>query len=386
MRVAAGTAAEVDRPMPEVGARAELVFANARIVRPDEIIRGSLHVIDGMIVDIGPAATNVPSAIDLGGEYLLPGLIDVHTDNIEKHIIPRPGVLWDGMSAAAAHDMVLASAGITTVFDSLCVGTLGKPDRRHALPAAIEGLQRAERHGLLRTNHFLHLRCDVTEPGLAADLAPYLENPALRFVTVLEDSAARDPEHFRFTLKKRGMTESDVADTPAETSERRRWLAAECRRRGIPWGNHDDTKAWHVAEGVELGMRIAEFPLTREAVEAAHKAGMAIIGGAPNVVAGRSHTKFLSMRELVSQERVTALCSDYVPASLLHAVLRLTRDPIGLPLSRAVKLVSQAPAELFGLSDRGTIDVGRRADLIHVAFDDRAPILRASWHCGQRIV
>jgi alpha-D-ribose 1-methylphosphonate 5-triphosphate diphosphatase len=365
-----------------------VVLTNARIVRADEVVHGSLRVVDGLIDDIGSGGSSAAGAIDLDGDFLLPGLIDVHTDNLEKHAIPRPGVFWDGMSAAVAHDHLIVGAGITTVFDSLCVGAIGKPDRVTALPTMISGLKQAEAHGLLRATHLLHLRCDVTEPTLPRDLEPCIDDPALAFVTMLEDSLRRDAARYRSVSKRRGI-DVDKVPEPQGIPERRRWLASACRERGIAWGNHDDTMAWHIDEGAALGMQITEFPVTLEAAKAAAEIGMPIIGGAPNLVLGRSHAGGLSMRELIEQRLLDMLCSDYIPASLLHAVFTLAQGQIGLSLPQATALVSSKPAEVFGLADRGAIEIGLRADMIRVAppaTPAGAPMLRASWHRGIRVL
>jgi alpha-D-ribose 1-methylphosphonate 5-triphosphate diphosphatase len=369
----------------DLDAATEQAFCNARIVTPDEDFLGSLRVSRGVIDRIDRGASGIAGAVDLGGDYLLPGLIDVHTDNLEKHTVPRPGVFWDGLSAAVAHDSLIAAAGITTVFDSLCVGAVGKPDRRKALPIMIDGLDRAAAAGALRVAHLLHLRCDVTEPDLERHLAPYMAHPRLALITMLEDSVRRDIARFESILKRRGP-EADTGMAPERILAQRQWLAAECSRRNIIWGNHDDTQAWHIDEGRALGMRLAEFPVALDAARAAHAAGMPIVGGAPNVVAGKSHAGGLSMRDLVTEGIVDVLCSDYIPASLLHSVFLLTRDPIGMPLAAAVALATRNPAQQFGLADRGAIEIGRRADLVQARVCDVTPVVRAVWRDGARIV
>jgi alpha-D-ribose 1-methylphosphonate 5-triphosphate diphosphatase len=360
------------------------ILSDAQLVMPEEIVRGHVLIAGERIgrIDTGPTASQ--DAINLGGDYLLPGLIDVHTDNLEKHAIPRPGVFWEKLTAAVAHDSLMVSAGITTVFDSLCVGALGKPERRRALPLMVSGLADAEKFGLLKADHFLHLRCDVTEPDLRHEISPYLDSPSLKLVTMLEDSTRRDAERFRSVRKRRGI--SDDGEIDAERiKDNRRWLAGCCAERQIVWGNHDDTRAWHIAEGQTLGMRIAEFPVTLEAAEAARSAGMVIVGGAPNVVAGQSHAGGLSMRGLAQCGAVHMLCSDYVPVSLLQAIFALTHDPIGLTLAAAAALVSRAPAALFGLNDRGSIAAGKRADLIQVSVTGGVPVVRRVWRGGRRV-
>jgi alpha-D-ribose 1-methylphosphonate 5-triphosphate diphosphatase len=382
--------AVTDDPLPRAVANideppSEVLLAHAKIVTGDEIVHGNVQVVNGLIAGIDTASTSLRGAVDLQGDFLLPGLIDVHTDNLEKHAIPRPGVFWEKLSAAIAHDNTIIGAGITTVFDSLCVGALGKPDRRRALPLMVSGLAAANELGLLRAEHLLHLRCDVTEPNLRGELTPYLHDPSLKFITMLEDSSRRDPAHFKTTLKRRGLG-ADAEPPASVIAGNREWLAHCCRQRNIVWGNHDDTKDWHIAEGRDLGMLVAEFPVTREAARAARDAGMIIVGGAPNLVAGRSHAGGLSMRELASERMLNILCSDYVPASLLQAAFVLARDPIGMPLAAAVGLVSRAPAELFGLTDRGSIAIGNRADFIHVALKDEVPVVRRVWRNGRRVL
>lgn len=364
---------------------------NARIVTPEAVIDGALTVEDGRIVSVGAAEQSGPS-LDLDGGYLLPGFIDVHTDNLEKHIVARPGVFWDPVAAVLAHDALTIAAGITTVFDSLVVGAMGKPDRLKALPMMIEGLDTARRRGLLRADHRLHLRCEVPRADIVNVLRPFLDDPQLVFGTLMEDSAPRDRDRFRFVMGTRGIEdEARLVELEAESNAdgaenlaaRRRALVEAFGARGIACASHDDTRAWHIEEARALGMGIAEFPVTPEAMDAAVAAGMAVIAGAPNVVFGRSHKGFLSMRERTAVGAVQVLCSDYIPSSLLRAVFLLNQG--GLPLPQATALVSARPAEIFGLDDRGALVPGRRADMVHVSVVDGEPVVRDVWAAGRQV-
>ncbi|QRM32374.1 alpha-D-ribose 1-methylphosphonate 5-triphosphate diphosphatase [Microvirga sp. VF16] len=366
---------------------------NARIVTRETVVAGALTVEEGRIAVIAEGTrAEAGAGLDLDGDYLLPGFIDVHTDNLEKHIVARPGVFWDPVSAVLAHDALVIAAGITTVFDSLVVGAMGKPDRLKALPMMIEGLDAARQYGLLRADHRLHLRCEVPRTDIVDVIAPYLDDPQLVFGTLMEDSAPRDRERFRFVMGTRGvedgarlaaLEEESNADGAANLRARRRALVEAFGARGIACASHDDTRAWHIDEAQELGMTISEFPVTPEAMDAASAARMTLIAGAPNVVFGRSHKGFLSMRERTRAGAVQILCSDYIPSSLLRAVFLLAEA--GMPLPEATALVSARPAETFGLEDRGALAPGRRADLLHVAMIDGQPALRGVWSEGRRV-
>ncbi|MBB3769433.1 alpha-D-ribose 1-methylphosphonate 5-triphosphate diphosphatase [Angulomicrobium tetraedrale] len=368
---------------------------NARLVTPEAVVDGALTVEEGRIAAIDTedrAETETGLDLDLGGDYLLPGFVDVHTDNLEKHIVARPGVFWNPVAAVLAHDALTVAAGITTVFDSLVVGAMGKPDRLKALPMMIEGLDKARRRGLLRADHRLHLRCEVPRTDIVEVLTPFLDDPHLVFGTFMEDSAPRDRDRFRFVMGTRGVEdETRLVELEAEShadgaenlAARRRALVEAFASRGIACASHDDTRAWHIDEAQGLGMTIAEFPVTPEAMDAASSAGMTVIAGAPNVVFGRSHKGFLSMRERTVAGAVQILCSDYIPSSLLRAVFLLVEGGMALP--EATALVSARPAETFGLTDRGALVPGRRADLIHVAVVDGEPVVRGAWTKGRRV-
>src|SRR3546814_5025893 len=106
------------------------VLGNARLVLVDEVVHGSVLLRDGRIAEVNPGATAVPAAEDMEGDTLLPGLIDLHTDHFEKHVLPRPGVRWDLLAAVMAHDAQMAAGGVTTSFDCVCVGISIKQDRK----------------------------------------------------------------------------------------------------------------------------------------------------------------------------------------------------------------------------------------------------------------
>ncbi|MEC7259287.1 MAG: alpha-D-ribose 1-methylphosphonate 5-triphosphate diphosphatase, partial [Pseudomonadota bacterium] len=139
----------------------DMILTNAALVLPDEVVRGTLHVRDGQIATLDTGSTRVPGALDCGGDLLMPGLIELHTDNLERHILPRPGVDWPHAQAILAHDAELAGCGITTVFDAMRVGSIvdgPKLTHRDYARALASDLLDLRARDLLKISHFLHLR------------------------------------------------------------------------------------------------------------------------------------------------------------------------------------------------------------------------------------
>ncbi|MGV3553339.1 alpha-D-ribose 1-methylphosphonate 5-triphosphate diphosphatase [Rhizobium sp.] len=370
-------------------------FTNARIVTETNIVQGRLSIRDGNVVAVEEGTFTSASAIDCHGDYLLPGLIDVHTDHIEKHAVPRPRVFWPTASAILNYDAAIISAGITTVFDSLCVGASGKPFRKRILPELVAGLRAAAAAGLLKADHLLHLRCDLFDPDLERDLEALLDDPAVRFITLMDDSAPRrSDDYYRKVQRERGVTDEGEIEmrlrasheNDAATAARLRpWIVEKAREKSVIVANHDDSTAAHVEEARALGISLLEFAITDEAAEAAKAAGMTVIAGAPNVVNGGSHFGGVSAEDLVKRGIASILCSDYVPASLLQAAFRIASSVGGPSLAEAVALVSANPARVFGLDDRGVLAPGRRADIVRVSDFMGTPFVQSVWQRGRQV-
>ncbi|WP_321897239.1 alpha-D-ribose 1-methylphosphonate 5-triphosphate diphosphatase [Burkholderia cepacia] len=370
-----------------------VTLGNARIVTPDSVITGNVEIVDGRIARIFEGETR--DAVDCQGDYILPGLIDVHTDHFEKHAIPRAGVVWNLVTAACSHDAAMIAAGTTTVFDSLLAGGAGNTARRNLLIPAVDALNTAAEWNMLRADHLLHLRCDIVERSSIELARKLIDHPKLRFVTFIDDEPARDPERAVMVHERRrglpkgsltmpfGPTEEEDFDS-AQT--RRAALIDLCESRGIRAGNHDDTKASHVADAARLGLKISEFPITMEAALAAKAAGMTVICGAPNLVRGGSHTGNVAVAELLHAGLVDILSSDYIPASILQAIFLLTTEAFGWTLPDAVALATRRPAGTFGLTDRGSIEPGLQADLIRVRLNDGIPAIHTVWRAGHPVI
>jgi alpha-D-ribose 1-methylphosphonate 5-triphosphate diphosphatase len=378
----------------------EMILSNARIVTPTEVVEGTVVVRGGEIADVETGASHSAGAIDFGGDYLLPGLVELHTDNLEKHVAPRPGVRWPMPAAVMAHDAQIASAGITTVYDSLTVGEIRHDGvRATMLIDSVEAITAGQRlGGLLRAEHFLHLRCEVAHETIVETVERLIDHPLLRLMSLMDHTPgqrqfASIAKYYEYYQGKFGYTDAEMeayiaqkTDLNRRFAERnRRALAALGRARGLPQASHDDGTLAHIEEALERGRTIAEFPTTVEAAAAARRFGMAVVMGAPNVVRGGSHSGNISARDLAAEGLLDILSSDYAPVALLHSAFLLNSEG-GMPLPEAVAKVSRNPAQALGLGDRGEIALGKRADLVRVRIVEGLPVPRQVWRAGERVV
>jgi alpha-D-ribose 1-methylphosphonate 5-triphosphate diphosphatase len=375
-----------------------LCCTNARVVTPNSIIHGSLSSKNGLIDDIGSPASS-PTALDFEGDYLLPGLVEIHTDNIEKHFLPRSGVRWPtSLTSIMAHDTHMVGAGITTVLDAVSAGEFSaKRMRREIFAATLEALAQAGRNGLLRAEHLLHIRCELADKAVVEMFASVMDHELLRLVSIMDHTPGQrqwsDLEKYRsFHADKKWTDEELLAEIErlravqkSHAEPNRETILGLCRERGLPLASHDDTTVEHVEETARLGMKIAEFPTTREAVLRARELELAIVMGAPNVVRGESHSGNVSALALAGEDLVDILSSDYMPASLLQAPFIMSQK-LDLPLHRTLRTVTANPAMALGLADRGELVPGKRADLVRVRLVDEVPVVIAVWREGRQVM
>ena len=378
----------------------ETILTNARLVLSDDIVSGSVVLRDHRIADIGEGKSVSNGSMDMEGDYLIPGLIDLHTDSLERHLEPRPGVKWNPISAVIAHDATVIASGVTTVFDALCVGnSVTRPAHEENLNAMMSGIADARQHSLLRADHLVHLRCEVTDPQVADLLDQRVPDPLVGLVSVMDHAPGhrqiKEVERYRDTwlIRDRGMSPDEADRQIALMIERSEVVAPTMRQsvvelaqgHGCVLASHDDETVAHVDEAHGLGIEIAEFPTTIEAAQTARERGMAVLMGGPNLVRGGSHSGNVATGELARLGLVDALMSDYIMSSMLTGIFHLTRDDFGFKLSDAVALASANPARLVGLDDRGEIASGYRADLVRVRLVDDHPVVVAVWVAGRQV-
>ncbi len=379
---------------------AELVFANAAIVTAGEVINGAVLVRDGIIADISsePARS---AGIDVAGAYLLPGLVELHTDHLESHYRPRPGVAWPALGALLAHDAQIAAGGITTVYDALRAGTFDseEAEMREANGALSRAILEATATGMLRADHRIHLRCELPCPDTLEVTEEMVADGVVQLLSVMDHTPGERQfvriEKFReYYLGRKIMSPETLEVFITERRElharhahrNRRAIVDLARQSGLRLASHDDATEAHVAEAVADGVTIAEFPTTAEAAQSAHSRGLAVLMGAPNLIRGGSHSGNISTGEVAASRCLDLMSSDYVPASLLHAAFRLPLQVPGMTLPEAVTTVSANCARAVGLDDRGEIAVGKRADLVEVRLMEGYPVVKSVWRAGQRVL
>ncbi len=381
----------------------ELILTNARLLLPERVALGSLVVRDGVIADIDETPSNAAGALDCAGDFLAPGLVELHTDNIERHVLPRPGTQWPLQAAILAHDREIAAAGITTCFDAVCVGEVHpKSLRVEIVDEVCDALADLSEAGALKADHRLHLRCEISYGGLLPLLARHIDRANLGLVSVMDHTpGARqyvEVEHYaEYYQGKFALSDAELeafiaerrADGARHSASNRRAVVELVRARALPLASHDDATVEHADEAKLDGAAVAEFPTTQEAARRAHESGLAVLMGGPNVVRGRSHTGNVSAGDLCQQGLLDIVSSDYVPSSALHAALILAAGPLSAnettALPRAIAMVSKTPAAAIGLADRGAIATGLRGDLVRFAARDMTPVIRGVWRQGIRI-
>jgi alpha-D-ribose 1-methylphosphonate 5-triphosphate diphosphatase len=363
-----------------------------RAVTPTAVVEDATVVCeDGVIVEVRERGPAPSGALDGQGLLCLPGLVDIHSDGLEKEIHPRPTVTFPLEFALRAFEGRLAHAGVTTVLHGVAFEHNPRYQRTLEQAAALHSVL-VERAACpaseVPVDHRVLHRLEARSEGGLDTMAPLLESVAGTPVVSFEDhtpgqgqyrdpamlAAALAPEH----LPAGTTAEEQVAALISEahrTAARRdanldrvRALAA---RGAIHLVAHDCEDAPAVRAAESWGARVVEFPLSLDAARAARALGLPTVMGAPNVLRGGSHSGNVAAEELVHADLCNALASDYHPATLLASVFALAER--GVPLHRAVALVTSGPADAIGLGDRGRLQPGCRADLALVGHDGRWP-------------
>lgn len=376
------------------------LLTNARIVLADRVIeQGWIAIGNGKIAEMGEGRAPERGE-DMAGDLLMPGLIELHTDHLEAHYVPRPKVYWDPIAAVVSYDGQLATSGITTVLDSLRVWREeGAEDVDGRAGVLAEAISAARDGNLLRADHFLHLRCEIPMPSVVEEASELIGRPDVRLMSLMDHTPGqrqfRDEGKLRDYYRGKGAGKTDAeldklfaqrfAYQKAYAEKNMREIVAMAHRHNIPLASHDDTTDENVTDAIRDRVAVAEFPTTIEAARGLHRAGIGILMGAPNVVRGGSHSGNIAAIDLAREGLLDILSSDYIPSSLLMGALQLSRDVPGIDLAAAVRTVTKAPADAVGLTDRGDIAVGQRADIIRVHEAGNVPVVRSVWREGQRV-
>ena len=374
------------------------ILTNARLVLSDQVLHGTVVMEGDRIAEVQPGVSRAAGAVDVEGDTLMPGVVDVHTDNLERQVQPRSNARWPSRSAMLTHDAQCAASGVTTVLDALCLGDLGfDKDRLQTFREGVVDLDALADTGLLKSEHFLHLRCELPAADMMELFLPVADHKRVRMVSLMDHSPGvgqyANLEVYRRMRRREGHSDAWIEQRIVELQGQRARLRGPNRRallarmagHAAVLASHDDRTAEEVAENHRDGIGISEFPVSMEAAKAAHAHGMQVIAGAPNIVRGGSHSGNVSAAELVREGAVDAFASDYVPAALVEAAFASVHQT-GISLPVAVAMVTANPAAMAGLADRGRLEAGLRADVVRVREHERMPVVRQVWRAGERVI
>ncbi|MFD2327669.1 alpha-D-ribose 1-methylphosphonate 5-triphosphate diphosphatase [Cohnella sp. GCM10020058] len=367
-----------------------LWIRNGKVVLPGSVEQADIFVENGRIVRIGSTGASgvgedVPT-IDAEGAYVMPGLVDIHCDAIEKETEPRPNTLFPMEMAFLQFERKLAGHGITTMYHSLSLGVGLSLRGEHLVSEMIGTIRRlSAQRSMIR--HRVHLRYEVSHLTGFPLADRLIREGQIDYLSLMDHAPGqgqyRRPGAFhRYVMKNQGVDAEECERIVEELQARRalidwdklRRLTGLARQHGIAVASHDDDTPDQVDRSMAFGASISEFPLNLETAAYAFGQGMKICVGAPNIVRGGSHDKNLTAMEAVRAGVAGIVCSDYHPASLLHSLFGMYAD--GIPLHEAVRMASLEPATALGqAASVGSIEPGKLADLLVVRTIGAVPVV-----------
>lgn len=373
----------------------DYVLGHVSAVLPDRVIDDAVIVVrDGLIAEVAPHPAGVGCDVDGVGLTCLPGLIDVHTDGLERERMPRPGVPLPWDLAVLSFEGKLRAAGVTTAFHGAAFGNSGSPVSTRSAEAGMAMCEAVRERGPALVDHRILHRLDVRCPHGLVALQEQLARPRPGPAALVshEDHTPGQGQYTdrgyyeRYLQFHSGLDEEQareqvdkiVAERDARLPERDQalaWLASQAATGAVRLLGHDPTSAAEIADLAARGGAVAEFPTTIEAAVAAHAQGMPVVAGAPNVLRGGSHSGNVSATELAGRGLTTALASDYLPSALLASAFQLARHRV-LTLPEAVGLITSGPAAVAGLADRGQLRASQVADVVLVDASGAWPVTR----------
>lgn len=372
------------------------LLINARVVLPHGVFNNMAVLIEnGVITALDPDSTSGAQTIDLKGAMLMPGLVDLHCDALEKEVEPRPGVHFPVNFACAQADKRNAAAGVTTIYHSLSFANHELGVRNNTFAAELARAVHAWQKYALVDNR-VHARYEVTDETAVPVLTDLLLHGDAHLISFMDHTPGqgqfKSVEAYRNYLGKTYKKSDEEFDAILQqklkaaqgATARMEALASVAKAHGVSIASHDDDSPEKVSIVHSLGAVISEFPINLETAQAAKAKGLATLFGAPNILRGKSQSGSMRALDAVINKVADCLCGDYSPAALLPAALALPALA-GISISEAVALVTLNPARAAGLNDRGQIAVGKRADLIAVAHPDNLPQVERVWVAGKPV-
>lgn len=364
-----------------------LLIRNGSVVTPDEIIPScSLLVSDGTITQISASENIVADrVIEAKGNFVLPGIIDLHTDALESEVTPRPGANFPLKVALQEIDTKMLACGITTVYHSIHLGyddAVNSSKSKYTRKEIIEETHRFAQSSALCDSK-IHLRFEITGTDAVGLLKELIEAGTIDLLSFMDHTPGQGQyprDHFIKNQMSKGFTEEQAIEELDRRQSRSRVSREELQNitkrateLGIPVASHDDDQPELVQKNHDMGLTISEFPINMETAQKATELGMHVLGGASNVLRGGSLSGNLCMTEAIKSGALGGLCSDYYPPSIYHSVFKLHHEQdLSLPCS--TKLATLSPAIAAGIQEcKGSIELGKKADLILVEVVDGLP-------------
>lgn len=371
-------------------------LSNVSVVLEDETINDtSILIEDGLISAIGSEAPANCQTSNLAGAMILPGFIDLHADALEKEVEPRPGAMFPLPHAVLQIDRRNASVGITTVFHALSFaeGELGVRNANLAAQLANE-IKSFAPYALV--DNRVHCRYEITDAGSEQIVSDLIECGDCDLISFMDHTPGQGQfktidayrEFFSKTYAK-SHEELDIIiakknEAGSSTHERISRLSEKALNSQLRIASHDDDCATRIKTMKALGANISEFPINLETAKIAHKEGFATLFGAPNIVRGGSQSGNMKAVDAIKEGVASCLCSDYSPSTMMAAIFRLVEEEI-ISLPNAVRLITANPAAALGLHDRGTLSIGKRADLVVLSSKSGPRHISEVWVEGKKV-
>lgn len=370
-----------------------IIISGGKVVLENETVQASILIRDGIIeqivldeqqLDMIEANTEA-KLIDANGMYVLPGLIDIHCDAIEKEVQPRPNTLFPLQPALLDFERKLPVYGITTMYHSLSLGVGLSLRGDHLMTELIEFIHQYRQEREIIRNR-IHLRYEVSYDIGLDIVEKYIDENYIDYLSYMDHSPGQgqyraEGSFEKYVMKNQGVSFDEVNVIITELLERQaridwkhlKLLAERAKQKGIAVASHDDDTYEKIDAAISCGVAVSEFPITLEVAQYATNRGMKVCVGAPNVVRGASHDNNLRAIDAISANCAHIICSDYHPSSMLQAIFTIAKQEV-LPLHEATKLATLYPAEAMnGAAHIGSIAEGKAADLIMVDhFHDTA--------------
>ena len=375
-----------------------IAIKNGKIVTHEKIMENQVLLLDGnRILGFTDIAAGVDRVVDAHGRYVIPGLVDVHSDKLEQYIQPRPMSEVDFEFALKVCERDLLGAGITTMYHSI---SLFSDEFFGSTPLRTkENVQRIAdlidevhlRNHLIHHRFHLRIEMDNLEAyGIALDMIDQRKVHQISFMNHTPGQGqCRCVAMYRDTVPKyngnldgREINSMEVdelreyyANKPKLSFEQQVELTQLAHEKGIPVASHDDDTEEKLAENMRLGVDISEFPISIKTAKAAKAFGFYTVVGAANILRGSSHSGNLSAAEAILEDCADIICSDYYPAALLHSIFHM-HDKYGVPLFEVVNKATLNPAKAMRIDkEYGSIQPGKRADLLIVDKLDNYPVI-----------